>query len=63
MQRRLGQGASRTTAVTGADGRFTLPDVAPGTYKLRVWHETLKGAPQKITVVAGKPTEVTLPLK
>lgn len=50
-------------AVTAADGRFTLADVPPGTYELRVWHETLKGAPQKITVVAGKPTEVALQLK
>jgi hypothetical protein len=50
-------------AVTGADGRFSLPDVAPGTYELRVWHEALKGAPQKIIVVAGKPTDVTITLK
>ena len=31
-------------AVTGADGGFTLPDVPPGTYQLRVWHEVLKAA-------------------
>lgn len=47
-------------AVTGVDGRFSLPDMPPGTYELRVWHETLKGAGQKITVVAGKPTNVVL---
>ena len=50
-------------AVSGADGRFTIDDVPPGTYELRVWHEALKGAPQKITVVAGKPTEINLQLK
>jgi Carboxypeptidase regulatory-like domain len=50
-------------AVTAADGRFTLADVPPGNYELRVWHEALKGAPQKITVVAGKPTEVSFQLK
>ena len=49
--------------VTAADGRFTLPDVPPGTYELRVWHEALKGAAQKVTVVAGKPTEVSFQLK
>ena len=50
-------------AVSGADGRFTINDVPPGTYEARVWHESLKGAAQKITVVAGKPTEVTFSLK
>jgi hypothetical protein len=50
-------------AITGADGRFTIANVPPGTYELRVWHEALKGAPQKITVVAGKPTEISFALK
>ena len=50
-------------AVSGADGRFTIDNVPPGTYELRVWHESLKGAPQKITVVAGKPTTANLELK
>ena len=47
-------------AVTGADGRFSLNNIAPGTYELRVWHEQLEAAPQKVTVVAGKPTELAL---
>jgi hypothetical protein len=50
-------------AVSSADGRFTLSDVPPGTYELRIWHEALKGAPQKVTVVAGKPVEVAFQLK
>lgn len=50
-------------AITGADGRFTINNVPPGTYELRVWHEALKAAPQKVTVSAGKPTELTLLLK
>jgi len=50
-------------AVTGADGRFTLADVPPGTYELRVWHEVLKGAAQIITVAAGKASELTIRLK
>ena len=49
-------------AVTGADGAFRIDNVPPGTYELRVWHEALKGAPQKITVVAGKPTVVNFKL-
>ncbi|MEO8678779.1 MAG: carboxypeptidase regulatory-like domain-containing protein [Vicinamibacterales bacterium] len=50
-------------AVTGADGRFSLAGVPPGTYELKVWHEVLKAAAQKITVVSGKPTNVLLQMK
>ena len=50
-------------AVSAADGSFRIDNVPPGTYELRVWHEALKGAPQKITVVAGKPTDVNFQLK
>lgn len=50
-------------AVTGADGKFTIDNVPPGTYELRVWHESLKGAPQKITVAAGKPTDLSIALR
>jgi hypothetical protein len=45
-------------AVTGPDGRFTLTGVPAGTYELRVWHESLKAAPQKVTITAGKTTTV-----
>ena len=53
----------QAAAISGADGRFTIDNVPPGTYELRVWHEALKGAPQKVTVSAGKPSEVTFALK
>jgi hypothetical protein len=43
-------------AVSGADGRFTIDNVPPGTYELRVWHEALKGTALKIRVAAGKTT-------
>jgi carboxypeptidase family protein len=51
------------TAVTGADGKFTLSSVPAGTYELRIWHESLKGAAQKITVGGTQPTTVTFELK
>ena len=51
------------SAISGADGRFSIDNVPPGTYELRVWHESLKGAPQKITVTAGKPAAINLVLK
>jgi hypothetical protein len=50
-------------AVTGGDGTFKLTDVPAGTYELRVWHETLKAAAQKVTVVAGQPATVNFELK
>jgi hypothetical protein len=54
--------ATEAAAISGADGRFTIDNVPPGTYELRVWHEALKGAPQKVTVTAGKPTDVSFSL-
>jgi plastocyanin len=50
-------------AITGADGRFTIDNVPPGTYQLRVWHEALRGAPQQVTVSPGKPANITIELK
>ena len=54
---------SEAAAISGADGRFTIDNVPPGTYELRVWHEALKGAPQKVTVPADKPADVTFTLR
>lgn len=54
---------SEAAAISGADGRFTIDNVPPGTYELRVWHEALKGAPQQVTVSAGKPTDLSIQLK
>jgi hypothetical protein len=49
--------------VTGPDGRFTLPDVPPGTYELRVWHEALRAAPRTVTVAAGQAATVDIEMK
>lgn len=51
------------SAVSGADGRFSIDNVPPGTYELRVWHETLKAPAQKITVTAGKPAQISISLR
>ncbi len=50
-------------AITSADGRFSIDNVPPGTYELRIWHESLKSAPQKITVTAGKPADLSVQMK
>jgi hypothetical protein len=45
-------------AVTGEDGSFTLPELAPGKYTVTAWHETYGTRNQEITVVGGHPTTV-----
>ena len=37
-------------AVTGDDGRFTLPELPPGHYTLTAWHETFGTRTQEITI-------------
>jgi hypothetical protein len=38
-------------AQAGSDGRFSIGNVPPGTYKLHVWHE--RATPQTATVTVG----------
>jgi plastocyanin len=40
-------------AVTGADGSFTLDDVPPGDYTVKVWHGKLGESSVQVTVEAG----------
>jgi hypothetical protein len=49
--------------VSGGDGTFKLTNVPAGTFELRVWHEALKGAAQKVTVTPGQTTSVQVLLR
>ena len=40
-------------AVTDANGAYKLTDVPPGSYDVKVWHETLGETTQKVTVAGG----------
>jgi plastocyanin len=40
-------------SVSAADGSFTISEVPPGTYKIKVWHEKLGEVTQDVTVSAG----------
>jgi plastocyanin len=45
-------------ALTGNAGAFEIKNVPAGTYQLKVWDEKIKGAPQQVTVAAGKTSTV-----
>lgn len=44
-------------AVSAKDGSFTIKDVPPGKYELKIWHEKLKG--ESVTVTVPEKGEVT----
>jgi plastocyanin len=50
-------------AVTDAAGHFTIANVPPGNYTLRVWQEKLGEITRKVTVAAGKPVRVDFTMK
>ena len=50
-------------AITGADGKFSIADVPPGTYKLVAIQSFTGPTEQTVTVTAGKPTSLTIELK
>lgn len=41
-------------AVTDADGSFSIRDVPPGTYTVKVWHETFGELAREVVVEPGK---------
>ena len=47
-------------AVTGADGKFEITGVPPGSYTLKTWGEKLPVVTKQVTVAAGAPTQLKL---
>lgn len=50
-------------AVSKADGSFSIPDVPPGKYTVKVWHERKKAKPSTLTVVAGEQASLEIALR
>ena len=40
-------------ALTDAEGNYTIKDVPPGSYTLKVWNKKLQSEPQKVEVKEG----------
>ena len=50
-------------AVTDAGGRFSLPQLPPGTYTIEIWHERLGTQTQQVTIAAQETKDLTFSLK
>jgi hypothetical protein len=50
-------------AITGADGKFVIGDVPPGSYTLVTWQPYTGAAEQPVIVAAGKAIELAIELK
>jgi plastocyanin len=50
-------------AVTGDDGKFSLPTLPPGAYTVEAWHEKYGSVTKDITVAEGKPVDLKLEFK
>jgi plastocyanin len=47
-------------AVTGDDGKFTIPNVPPGKYTVKTWAEKLAETSHEVTVAAGASTTLQI---
>jgi hypothetical protein len=48
---------------TDKNGNFSLTDIPPGTYKIKIWHEALGEQGQSVTVSGGGATEIKVDYK
>lgn len=49
--------------LTDKDGNFTIKDVPPGNYTVKVWHEKLGESTQKVVVKKGETAKLDVALK
>jgi hypothetical protein len=51
------------TILSDEDGNFSITDIPPGTYTLKVWHEKLGETEQTVVIKAGETTETDFVLE
>ena len=51
------------TVLSDEDGGFSITDIPPGTYTLKIWHEKLGEAEQTVVINAGETTETDIVLE
>ncbi|MCH8177347.1 MAG: carboxypeptidase regulatory-like domain-containing protein [Proteobacteria bacterium] len=51
------------TVLSDADGNFSIADIPPGNYTLKIWHEKLGESKQKFEVKKGGATKIDVALK
>ena len=50
------------TVLSDDDGNFSITDIPPGTYKLKIWHETLGETEQEVVIKPGESTKTDVVL-
>lgn len=51
------------TVLSDEDGKYSITDLPAGSYKLKIWHETLGESEQQIEIKAGETTQLDVALK
>jgi hypothetical protein len=51
------------TVLSNENGEFSITDIPPGTYTLKIWHEVLGEHEQTVVVQANESTEIKMPLE
>lgn len=51
------------TVISDADGNFSISDIPPGKYTLKIWHEKLGESEQEVVVSKGGNSKTDIALK
>ena len=51
------------TVISDKDGNYSIADIPPGTYTLKLWHEVLGESEQTVVIKANESTEISVTLE